>query len=260
MIPPIIYYCWFGGNPLPELAQKCLVAWEKFFHGYKIREINESNYNVHKIPYICEAYRAKKYAFVSDYARFDILYQYGGIYFDTDVEVIKPFERIISDGPFLGMETFGRINSGLGCSFSAGMPILREILDYYNLLHFIQSDGSENNLTVVDFVTSIFCRHGFENRDTMQEIAGVKIYPKEYFNPIDYDTHYLCITPNTYSIHHGEASWVDRPGKIGSMIHILLCRIFGKKLGKFLSVRIKKNGRALYRLLTSGKNDKTKND
>lgn len=95
MIPKIIHYCWFGGNPLPELAQKCIASWKKFLPDYEIKEWNESNYDVRKIPYIEQAYNAKKYAFVSDYARFDILYQYGGIYFDTDVEVIKPFDEIL---------------------------------------------------------------------------------------------------------------------------------------------------------------------
>src|SRR5215510_15199585 len=114
MIPKIIHYCWFGGNPLSELALKCIASWKKYFPNYEIKEWNESNYDVHKIPYTSEAYNAKKYAFVSDYARFDILYQYGGIYFDVDVEVIKQFGDILNDTGFMGMETLSGCNAGLG--------------------------------------------------------------------------------------------------------------------------------------------------
>jgi mannosyltransferase OCH1-like enzyme len=253
MIPPLIHYCWFGGNPLPEKAQKCITSWKKYFPGHEIREINETNYDVHKIPYTSETYGAKKYAFVSDYARFDTLYQYGGIYFDTDVEVIKSFDNIISAGPFLGMETAGRINPGLGCALSAGMPIVREILDQYGSLRYIQPDGSENNATIVDFATGIFSRHGFENKNVIQEITGVKVYPVEYFNPIDYDTHYLCITENTYSIHYGSATWVNKPQKISAAVHIWLCRIFGKKTGRFFSKIFRTVAKFMYELIAKTK-------
>lgn len=107
MIPKKIHYCWFGRKPLPESAKKCIASWKKFFHDYEIIEWNEDNYDVNKIPYIQQAYEAKKYAFVSDYARFDVLYQYGGVYFDTDVEVIRPFEDILEKGAFMGCETDG---------------------------------------------------------------------------------------------------------------------------------------------------------
>ena len=105
MIPKIIHYCWFGRNPLPELAQKCIASWKKYLPDYEIKEWNEDNFDVNIIPYTAEAYAAKKYAFVSDYARFWILYKYGGIYFDTDVEVIRPIDDIIAKGNFMGCET-----------------------------------------------------------------------------------------------------------------------------------------------------------
>ena len=104
MIPKIIHYCWFGRNPLPPLALECIASWRKFLPDYEIKEWNEDNFDVNSIPYTAEAYRQKKYAYVSDYARFCILYQYGGIYFDTDVEVIKPLNDIIAKGNFMGFE------------------------------------------------------------------------------------------------------------------------------------------------------------
>lgn len=104
MIPQTIHYCWFGNKPLSETAIKCISSWKKYFPNYTIKEWNENNFNINIIPYTKEAYKRGKWAFVSDYARFWILYNYGGIYFDTDVEVIKPFDIIIENGPFLGLE------------------------------------------------------------------------------------------------------------------------------------------------------------
>jgi mannosyltransferase OCH1-like enzyme len=232
MIPKIIHYCWFGGNPLPELARKCILSWEKYFPDYEIKEWNESNYDVHKIPYISEAYNAKKYAFVSDYARFDILYNYGGIYFDTDVEVIKPFDDILNNGGFMGFENDIGVASGLGMGCNAGLGIVDQILNFYSKIYFINKDGTYNFCTVVAYVTAILAKNGLKIKNIIQYLDGLTIYPIEYFNPIDYDTHFLKITNNTYSIHHGVASWVSERDKKQSSLHITLCRIFGKKLGR----------------------------
>ena len=113
MIPKIIHYCWFGGNPLPESAKKCIASWRKFLPDYQIKEWNEDNFDVNSIPYTQEAYEAKKYAFVSDYARFWILYKYGGLYFDTDVEVIKSFKELLENEAFAAFETEKYIAPGL---------------------------------------------------------------------------------------------------------------------------------------------------
>lgn len=143
MIPKIIHYCWFGGNPLPESAKKCIASWRKFLPDYEIKEWNESNFDVNIIPYTAEAYKAKKYAFVSDYARFYILYKYGGLYFDTDVEVIRNMDDIIARGPFMGCE--GEAKQPMDGSRDKAMtlgvaPILglhKEIFDFYQRLHNI---------------------------------------------------------------------------------------------------------------------------
>ena len=120
MIPKVIHYCWFGRNPLPKSALKCIDSWRKFFPDYEIKEWNEDNFDVNIIKYTQDAYNAKKYAFVSDYARIWILYNYGGVYFDTDVEVISPMTDIIEKGPFMGFEINNStenkiaVNPGLG--------------------------------------------------------------------------------------------------------------------------------------------------
>lgn len=208
-IPKKIHYCWFGGNPLPELAIKCIESWKKFLPDYEIIEWNESNYDVHKIPYISQAYNVKKYAFVSDFARFDILYEHGGIYFDTDVEVIKDMTDIIEQGAFAGIESPGALNAGLGIASPAASPIYKEILDSYKKSSFIKENGQNDLTTVVTRVSDIFKKYGFTDENKIQKIADVTIYPVEYFCPKDYETGELNITDNTYSIHHYDASWTS---------------------------------------------------
>lgn len=234
MIPKIIHYCWFGGNPLPELAQRCIESWKKFLPDCEIIEWNEVNYDVRKIPYIAEAYDEKKYAFVSDYARFDILYEHGGIYFDTDVEVIRDMSPILERGAFAGVESHGNgaaLNAGLGISSPAASPIFAEILESYKVEHFRNEDGSLNLKTVVARVSEIFEKYGLTDKNEIQEVAGVMVYPPEYFCPKDYYTHRLKITNNTYCIHHFDGSWVDDFGKKYAKVKVNLCRIFGVKLG-----------------------------
>lgn len=233
MIPKIIHYCWFGGNPLPELAIKCIDSWKKFLPDYEIKEWNESNYDVRKIPYIAQAYDAKKYAFVSDYARFDILYQYGGVYFDTDVEVIKSLENILTKGAFAGVERAGALNAGLGIASQAASAIYKEILESYEKSEFLYNNGSMNLTTVVDRVSDIFRQHGFTNDNAIQTVEGVTIYPAEYFCPIDPNTGIMTITDNTYTIHHYAASWtiplrkkyMDLRTKLGEKIGIKMAKI-----------------------------------
>ena len=232
MIPKIIHYCWFGGNPLPEPAQKCISSWGKFLPDYEIKEWNESNYDVRKIPYIAQAYDAKKYAFVSDYARFDILYHYGGVYFDTDVEVIKDLRPIIEKGAFIGIEKGTRplLNAGLCIASPAATDIYREILTSYQSEQFINKNGSLNLKTVVDRVSEIFVKHGFVSKDCLQNIANTTIYPSEYYCPKDNRTGELNITTNTYTIHHYDGSWTIPLRKKYVKIKTILTKFLGIKL------------------------------
>jgi mannosyltransferase OCH1-like enzyme len=217
MIPRMIHYCWFGGNSLPESAQKCIASWKKHFQDYEIKEWNESNYDVYKIPYTTEAYNAKKYAFVSDYARFDILYQYGGIYFDVDVEVIKSFGKILEDTGFIGMEALGNIAAGLGVGCNAGLGVVKEILEHYAIAYFLSENkiNKYNLTTVVERVTEIFIKKGFNTKSNeIQKVAEFTIYPPEYFAPKHFRTGVIKITENTYSIHHYDGSWFSEREKI----------------------------------------------
>lgn len=223
MIPKVIHYCWFGRRALPPLAIKCIASWKKFFSDYEIKEWNEDNFDVNMIPYIAEAYRAKKYAFVSDYARFWILYHYGGLYFDTDVEIIKPMDDIIARGPFMGCEnnfdvkhkTSISINPGLGVGVNPQTSFYKELLDIYDSLHFVKNDGNFNLKTVVEYTTELFQCHGLKNIAGIQMIAGIYIYPTDYFCPISVKDGKLRITNNTRSIHHYAQSWQSPFRKYG---------------------------------------------
>lgn len=231
-IPKVIHYCWFGGKPLPQSAKKCIESWKRFLPDYKIKEWNESNFDVNAIPYIQEAYEAKKYAFVSDYARFKILYDQGGLYFDTDVEVIRPLDDIIERGPFMGCEqdasgtTAIAVAPGLGLGVSPGLGLYKEMLDLYATLHFKNANGTLNQKTVVQYTTELLSKHGISPKKDIQSVAGVWIYPKEYFNPIEMTGRRLVITPNTRSIHHYTATWQSPYRRMKKKI----ARLIGNKL------------------------------
>ena len=229
MIPKVIHYCWFGRNPLPPLAVKCIESWRKFLPDYEIREWNEDNFDVDAIPYTREAYEARKYAFVSDYARFKILYEHGGLYFDTDVEVIRPLDDIIARGPFMGCEcdatgaTAGAVAPGLGLWVNPGLGLYRELLDLYATLHFRNLDGSLNFKTVVQYTTELLCEHGLQNTPDIQQVAGVWVYPKEYFCPVFGKN--IKFTKQTRTVHHYMASWKSKNlrKKLVMTIHNLNC-------------------------------------
>lgn len=252
-IPKIIHYCWFGGNPLPESAIKCINSWRRFLPDYEIwawvEESLTSNqspltykadkvmiYDVNVIPYTREAYEAKKFAFVSDYARFDILYQYGGIYFDTDVQVIKPMDDIIAKGPLMGREAGAYLHNicegfegnglavapGLGLGVNPGLGLYKEILDAYKDFKFRNDDGTLNTKTIVSYTSEILVKHGLNNdNDTPQFVAGVWIYPADVLCPMDHTKgNKVTITDRTVSIHLYDCSWLDH-NTMSYKMHVL---------------------------------------
>lgn len=216
MIPKIIHYCWFGGKPLGELELKCIDSWKKYMPEYEIKLWNEENYDVNKIPYIRDAYKEKKYAFVSDYARFDILNQYGGIYFDTDVQVLKPLDDIVAKGPFLGQEAGIAklaVAPGLGMASEANNHFFASVLEYYKSLNFYKQNGEYNLVTVVQYVTNLLLERGLKQTNEIQNVEGFFIYPPEYFCPMHSWTKEVNITDKSYTIHLYNASWLDEEQK-----------------------------------------------
>ena len=238
MIPKIIHYCWFGGKPLPKSAEKCIASWKKYLPDYEIKRWDESNFDVNAIPYTREAYAACKFAFVSDYARFWILYHYGGVYFDTDVEVIRPIDDIINRGGFLGVESnrngIYTVNPGLGFAATQGTAVIGEMVNLYSTFHFTNTDGASDLKNIVEITTDYLSSKGLQNTDEIQDCCGFTIYPKDYFCPIDYDTRELKITENTRTIHHYAESWVPRSTRFKNA----LSRLFGKRFMSCL-IRIK---------------------
>ena len=236
MIPKKIHYCWFGRNPLPASAVKCIQSWKKYFPDYEIIEWNEENYHVNKVQYTREAYAAKKYAFVSDYARFDILYHNGGLYFDTDVEVTKSFEDILINGAFMGCEIDGDcteknsilVNPGVGLGIEAGNALYKAIIDYYAKQSFLYPDGKMNTTTVVTRVTELLLKEGLENKKGIQLVSDIYVYPKEYFNPRNNNTGKLERTEKTHSIHWYAQSWDSPYERIKSKITRPIHRVFGE--------------------------------
>lgn len=210
MIPKIIHYCWFGGNNIPKEHLHCIDSWKQFMPEYEIKEWNESNFDLSCCQYVKEAYDARKWAFVSDYARFWILYNFGGIYLDTDVELLKSLEPIITQGPFMAMESKGVVAPGLGLAAYPKMKIYKVILNSYHNSNFYQFPGIPTDENVVGKVTKILLSRGFNSQIIeIQKIAEVLIYPPEFFCPKNYKTNEILITNNTYSIHHYAASWIN---------------------------------------------------
>ena len=221
MIPHVIHYCWFGRGEKPKLALKCIESWRKFFPDYEIKEWNEDNFDVNIIPYTAQAYERRKYAFVSDYARFWILYHHGGLYFDTDVEVIRSMDDIVAQGPFMGIEVNSTrddetpaVAPGLGLGAEPGMSIYNAVLDHYATQHFVDSNGKQNEGTVVSHNTQVLAANGLRATNELQQVAGVWIYPQDYFNPYRYTVDRLEITERTRSIHWYGASWISPWGRL----------------------------------------------
>lgn len=218
MIPKIIHYCWFGGNPLPDSAEKCIASWKKYFPNYEIKEWNETNFDIHLMPYVEEAYKLRKYAYVSDVARFWILYHNGGIYFDTDVEVIKSFDDILKYGAFMGQEknipTEKSVNvaPGLGLGVEIGHPFYKKVLEHYTCCKFLCDENGDPLQTVVPLTTKLLEEYGYQSTKahSVQNISGINIYPVDYFCPLNYFTGKIDITNNTHSIHYYSASWMSK--------------------------------------------------
>lgn len=218
-IPKIIHYCWFGGTPFPKLAQKCIASWKKFCPDYEIIEWNESNYDVTKNKYMREAFENKQWAFVSDYARLDIIYENGGIYLDTDVELLKPLDNLLSLTGFIGFEENKKLcATGLGFGAIPKLPIIKEFRDDYDNINFLTADGSFNLTPCPVFQTDILLKKGLCQDNSMQEIEGFTIFPDEYFCPKNWIGQ-TNITPNTYSIHHFKGLWHE-PKQIGPLLFL----------------------------------------
>lgn len=217
MIPKIIHYCWFGGNPLPELAQKCIESWRKYCPDYEIKRWDETNFDLNYNDYVREAYEAKKWAFVTDVVRLYALVNYGGIYMDTDVEVLKPLDDFLKYEAFSGFESETDIPTGIMAS-EKEQELFTELLYEYNNTHFLLSDGTYNEMTNVVRITNTCLKYGFVPNNKLQTVKGFTFFPKDYFCPKDHVTRVIRVTENTYTIHHFDGSWKSKENRYVSTL------------------------------------------
>ena len=235
MIPKVIHYCWFGRNEKSRAVLDCMESWKKYCPDYEIVEWNEDNYDVNSIPFISNAYKAGKWAFVSDYARLDIIYNHGGIYLDTDVELIKNIDPLLSLDAFAGFEGDATIATGLGFGAVRSHPMVKALKDDY-LYRKFPENGDYMSIACPVINTEVFAKYGFVPNGTQQMVNGMMLFPKEYFNPKSNQTYLTQITENTYSIHHYDASWK----KGSSAYKQKLIRAFSKIFGEKNLLRLKK--------------------
>jgi len=216
-IPKIIHYCWFGKGPMPEKEQKCVETWKQFFPDYELKLWNEENFDYESCLFSRQAYESKKYAFVSDYARAKILYEYGGLYMDTDVKVLKSFSDLLEkDEGIVGFER----KAFVGTAVIACQPqesCIKELLAYYETHNFVQKDGSFDNIANVSILTDIMKEKGLVLGGERQTIPGYEVYNREWFYPKKLNESEFNITDETVAIHMCSNSWMtERERKRGN--------------------------------------------
>ena len=230
MIPKKIHYCWFGGNPLTKDAQRCIESWKKYCPEYEIIRWDESNYNLHKNAYVEQAYKNKKWAFLTDYVRLDVLYNFGGIYLDTDVELIRKIDDLLQNNCYMGMEQVGTVATGLGFGAEKKNKFILENMKVYEEENYAQKNGTFKPPICVKITTQLLRQYGLKDEAKIQKINDIMIYPPEYFCPLKMGTNKLRITENTYSIHHYSASWYTGNGLSRKIKYYLIpYKLFVKK-------------------------------
>lgn len=236
MISKVIHYCWFGRGQMPKLALKCIESWKKYCPDYEIKEWNEDNFDLDLFPYVREAYDARKFAFVTDVVRLYALYHEGGIYMDTDVEVIKPLDSLLTYDAVSGFESPTQIPTGLMASRD-GHPLFKELLEEYDGIHFLRPDGTLDITTNVIRISNTCRKYGLRLDNTLQTVRGFTLLPKDYLCPIEQEGHRLVLTENTLCIHHFAGSWVT--GKA----------LWKKRIARLLGSRLTRSIIALKRFL-----------
>ena len=233
MIPKIIHYCWFGRGQMPALAIKCIESWKKFLPDYEIKEWNEDNFNLDMYPYVREAYDNRKFAFVTDVVRLYALYTEGGIYMDTDVEVLKSLDPFLHHTAFSGFEDDIHIPTGIMASEKGG-KWAKENLAYYNNRHFIKEDNTMDLTTNVVTLTNYMLPLGLKQDNSFQDFPKlITFYPKDYFCPKSYDDGKIYLTNRSVTIHHFAGSWLP-PLTIKQKIVKVLTYIIGKNNVDFM--------------------------
>lgn len=209
LIPKKIHYCWFGQNPIPDKNKKWMESWLKFCPDYEIIEWNEDNYDITKNQYMYQAYQAGKWGFVPDYARLDIIYNYGGIYLDTDVELIDNIDDLLYQKAFAGFESDKYVNFGLGFGAQKGNSIIKALMDNYNERNFIKEDGTLDLIASPVIQTEALKGMGLRIDGEYQVLDDITIYPEKMLCGKSLSTKRIKLKTYTKSIHHYDGSWLD---------------------------------------------------
>ncbi len=235
MIPKKIHYCWFGRNPLPEDAKGYIESWKKYCPDYEIIEWNEDNFDVFSVPYVKEAYESRKWAFVTDYVRLYALYHQGGIYMDTDVEVLKSLDCFLENEAFSGFERVNAVPTGIMGSI-AGQKAIEDMMRAYDDRHFLNEQGEMDMSTNVEAITRYFVDNGMQMNNEKQTVNGFTMYPCDYFCPKNSRTLKVEITKNSHTIHHFAGTWLEKESNGRKVIKKLLgpklCEIVVKVMDK----------------------------
>ena len=231
IIPKTIHYCWFGFGEKPEIVKKCIKSWREQLQDYNIVEWNESNFDINMLEYTKQAYKERKYAFVADFARLWVLQKYGGIYLDTDVEVLKSLDCFLTNEMFCGFESSNGVNPGLILGAKKEHPLFDELMHFYKNNNFIDENGTINSYTTVQNMTDVLIRHGLIlNCDMMQKLDAIIIYPRITFCPGKSARDSNTYSKETYTAHHYLASWMSPERKI--RLESPYWRLIYKFLGK----------------------------
>ncbi|MBR4863356.1 MAG: glycosyl transferase [Oscillospiraceae bacterium] len=225
MIPKTIHYCWFGGKPLPEKAQRCIASWKKYCPDYQLQRWDETNFDLTKNAYVRYCYENGKWAFLSDYVRLAVVAEHGGIYLDTDVELLCAPDKLLEESAFYSFENSSCVNTGQGFGAAAHHETVEAMLQQYHTI--VPPDIS----ACPHYNTAALVQLGLIPDGTEQTVAGARILPIDYMNPYDDLTGRLNITENTVSIHWYAKSWV-KPGLVlRSRLLRPFRRLFGRKKG-----------------------------
>jgi hypothetical protein len=206
VIPRTLAYCWFGGADKSPLIRRCLES-HALCAGYEVVEINESTWDIERYPYARDAYRAGKWAFVSDVARMDWLYRCGGITLDADVEILRPLDPFLNQRAFTSRESTGRLVSAT-IAAEASHPWIGDILDYYHTRRFVFNPSSMTNTMIIDEINRHRYSHVDEGEGIIYLTDGVAIYAREVFEAKNWSTGRITVTDATYAVHHYEGSWL----------------------------------------------------
>jgi len=207
LIPRKLHYFWFSDNPYPDKIKRCIESWHKFCPDYEIIKWDLNNYQTENL-FCNEALSLGRWAFASDYGRCDVLYRFGGIYLDSDVELIKPLDDLLHDSGFFCFESTRGVDPGSGMGSEKNNNILNEIRKKYDDIHFVNEDGSENRVNIIDQYTDVLKQHGLVTNGKYQIVEGMAVYPPLVLSPYSYRTGITSIYEKTFAVHHWESSWV----------------------------------------------------